>query len=125
MTPAELDTRRRSLGLSIEEQARVCGPVHEKTVRRWHSGAAPIPDDVRSRLDDIEDQMDRSVEALVRMYTDFVDAGPVRLTRYRTQDDLDESPHAGLPLGAHAMMTAWVDAALAKEGVDTVIEWAD
>lgn len=124
MTPAEFDTRRRSLGLSVDETAALCG-VGDRQVRRWQSGATPVPVDAAAGLEALEDAMARAVDEATRHTTDKVERGPVVLWRYRTQADLDRSPHArGLPLGAHAMMIAWAADALAAEGVDVRIEWA-
>lgn len=125
MTPAEFDTRRRSLGLSVEEAASLC-QVQDRTVRRWQSGASPIPDDAAAALQALEDAMLEAVEQAVLFATDRVAAGPVLLWRYRTQADQDRSPHAAtLPLGAHAMLIAWTADALAAEGLEVAIEWPE
>ncbi|AGH48785.1 MULTISPECIES: helix-turn-helix domain-containing protein [Sphingomonadales] len=124
MSPAEFDTRRRSLGLSVDETAALCG-VQDRTVRRWQSGATPIPADASGALESLEDAMGLAVDELVTFATDRVAKGPVLLWRYRTQAEQDRSPHArSLPLGAHAMMIAWAADALEAEGIDVDIEWA-
>lgn len=130
MTGAAFDTRRRALGLSISEAAIVCGragkPVAERTIHRWTNGQTQIPDDVAEALDALEERMDEIVASLVAAATDLTMDGPIALPRYRTQDELAASrDDVGIPLGAHAVMTAWLDAALAAEGVDTEIVWAD
>jgi transcriptional regulator with XRE-family HTH domain len=43
MTPAELKTARKELGLSAQAFARLIGVHDGRTVRRWESGGAPIP----------------------------------------------------------------------------------
>lgn len=124
MTPAGFDTRRRSLGLSVDETASLCG-VQDRTVRRWQSGDSPIPADAAAALDQLEAAMSEAVEQALARATDHVARGPVVLWRYRTQADQDRSPHAAtLPLGAYAMMIAWAAKALAAEGMDVSIQWA-
>lgn len=124
MTPAELDTRRRMLGLSVDETAALCG-VQDRQIRRWQSGAQPIARDVPARLEALEEAMEHAVEEIVALATDKVLDGPVTLWRYRTAADQAQSPNArGIPLGAHAMLTAWAADALAAEGIDVTIEWA-
>lgn len=125
MTPAHFDTFRRSLGLSTREVADLCG-VQERTVNRWQAGDVPIPADAIGALLGLEEAMDDAVERTVEMATDAIDSGPVHLFRYRTQAALDRSPHAaGMPAGAHAMLIAWTADALAAEGIDAQIVWAD
>lgn len=124
MTPAEFDTRRRSLGLSTREAAALCG-VQERTLNRWQAGDYAIPQDAVDALDALEESMSDAVENVVTFATDNVESGPVILWRYRTQAVLDRSEHAsGMPLGAHAMMIAWAADALAAEGIGVQIEWA-
>ena len=126
MSGAGFDTRRRALGLSIAETAAVCGGVNERTVNRWINDHSPVPEDAFSALDALERTLERAVDQLVKIATDQVMAGPIIVRRYRTQDDLSVSPDdIGIPLGAHAMMSAWLDDALAAQGVDTEIVWAD
>lgn len=43
MTPSELKTARRQLGLSAQAFARLIGVHDGRTVRRWEAGDAPIP----------------------------------------------------------------------------------
>ena len=125
MTPAEFDTRRRSLGLSIGEVAALVG-VSEKTINNWTRGQTAIPADVVAALGALEDAMAEAVENVVEIATDMTDEGPLVLWRYRTPDDQARSHHASsLPLGAHAMMIGWAADALEAEGVTCVIEWAD
>lgn len=134
MTPAEFDTRRRTLGLSVDETAALCG-VQDRTVRRWQSGATPIPDDAGDALEQLEDAMERAVDQAVKLAKAEAGRMPIALYRYRTAEDQARSAHAssmppgalakgGLPLGAHAMMIGWAADALAAEGVDVRIEWA-
>lgn len=125
MTPAEFDTRRRTLGLSVDEAAALCG-VQDRTVRRWQSGAYPIPDDAEDALERLEDAMERAVDQAVKLAKAEAGRAPVVLHRYRTAEDQARSPHASsLPLGAHAMMIGWAADALAAEGVEVQIGWAE
>jgi len=125
MTPAEFDTRRRSLGLTVEEAAALCG-VQDRTVRRWQSGATPIPQDAASALSRLEEAMGAAVDNAVLLATDKMADGTIALYRYRTAEDHARSPHASsLPPGAHAMMIAWAADALEAEGFEVRIEWAE
>jgi transcriptional regulator with XRE-family HTH domain len=125
LTPAEFDTRRRYLGLSVDETAALCG-VQDRTIRRWQNGTSPIPDDARAALKALEDAMNKAVTALVETVTNVTASGPVVLWRYRTKAEQDKSPHASsLPLGAHAMMIAWAADALEGEGIEVEIAWAE
>lgn len=132
VTPAQLDTRRRALGLSVGEAAAWWG-VSERAYSRWMRGddAPRDPDGLLERLALLEEIMEGLVDAIVEQAADLTDAGPVRLDRYRSQADLDaalrlviDRPGVSLPLGAHAVMTAWADDQLAAAGIETVIEWA-
>ena len=130
MTPAAFDTRRRMLGLSVRDTAQVCGrdggPVSEKAVNNWIRGEAPVPLDAQLALEALELRMEDQVAALVDLITDKTMIGPEPLVRYRTQEALDDGPHAcELPLGAHAMMIAWADDQLAAQGVETDIIWGE
>lgn len=125
MTPAEFDTRRRSLGLSTREAAALCN-VQERTLNRWQAGEFEIPQDAVEALDALEEAMGDAVDNIVELATDKLERGPVTLWRYRSQADLDRSEHAGgMPLGAHAMLVAWSADALAAEGITVQIEWAE
>lgn len=126
MTGARFDTRRRALGLSISETAAVCGGVNERTVNRWINGHSPPPEDAWGALEALETTMESAIDKLVEIASDRTMAGPIEVRRYRTQNDLSASQDDfGIPLGAHAMMTAWLDDALAAQGIDTSIVWAD
>ena len=124
MTPAEFDTRRRALGLSVEEAAGLCA-VQDRTVRRWQSGVSPIPDDAAETLDALEDVMLETMVKALDHASDMTAVGPVVLWRYKTQADQDRRPHASsLPLGADAMLIAWIADALESAGIAVEIEWA-
>ena len=125
MMSAEFDTRRRYLGLSVEEVAALCG-VHDRTARRWCSGERRVPADVVAALEAAEDAMNAAVEHVVALATDHVQSGPVVLYRYRAAVDMERAGSDWrLPFGAHAMMIAWAADALEAEGIETTIEWAE
>lgn len=126
MTPAEFDTWRRKLGLSVKETGDICGRVAERTVNRWISGDLPLPRDATAALAQLESAMLNAVENVVDHATDMVDEGPIILWRYKSPAAQAKSPHASsLPPGAHAMLVAWAAAALEDEGVASEIHWAD
>ena len=125
MTPAEFDTRRRALGLSLAETAAWCG-VQERTAIRWCAGATPIAPTAIARLLDLEDMIAVKVEQLVETVTKRSMAGPIDLPRYRTADELADSIEGDeLPAGAHAIYVAQASDALEAEGITTRIVWAD
>ncbi|QHL91176.1 hypothetical protein GVO57_10550 [Sphingomonas changnyeongensis] len=124
MTPAESDTRRRSLGLPVDETTSLCG-LQDRTVKRWQSGYSSIPTDAAAALDQLEAAMSKAVEQAVALAADHVARGPVVLWRHRTQADQDRRPHAAtFPSGTHAMMIARAADALAAEGMDVSNQWA-
>ncbi len=123
MTPAEFDTRRRLLGLSIAETADWIG-VSEKTINNYVNGRTAIHADVHEKLTRLEDAMQNAVNHFLRLAEEN-EASVVALRRYRNQDDLDASANAaGMPLGAHAMMIGWAADTLEAEGFSTAIEFA-
>lgn len=124
MTPAEFDTRRRLLGLSIQEVADWC-EVQRRTVERWISGYSGVAENASARLLDLEDRMTAAVEQAVALAS-VQKPDSVTLLRYRSQSGLDASPHAaGMPLGAHAIMIGWMADALEDEGMTVAIAWGD
>lgn len=125
MTGAELDTQRRAYGLSVGEAASVCG-VSERTFSAWVSDDTQPRDwdEVKGRLQAVGDAMGDAIDRHVEMVSERFAAAAVPLTRYRTQAALDASPHVGLPLGAHAMMTALLAEDLRADGHEVVIRWA-
>lgn len=130
MTGAEFDTRTRLLGLSQAEIGAVCArdgrPVGDRQVRRWCAGQAPVPGDAADAVERLEDAMTLMVDQLVETVTKRSMAGPVKLRRYREQAELDNSVDGEqLPLGAHAIWTGWAADALAAEGIEVEIVWAD
>ena len=64
MTPAELRARRVGLGLTQGDVARLM-EVDPRTVRRWESGAARAPDELRVRLDALTDRRDQITDGWV------------------------------------------------------------
>jgi transcriptional regulator with XRE-family HTH domain len=124
MTPAEFDTRRRMLGLSVEETAGLCG-VQDRTIRRWVSGITPIPDDAMSALETLEDAMDEAASNAANLASQQPAGTIVTLWRYRPATDQAQSPHASsLPLGAHAIMIGWTADILETMDVPCEIHWA-
>jgi transcriptional regulator with XRE-family HTH domain len=122
VTAAEFDTRRRLLGLSIEETASWCG-VKRRTVERWISGYSEVSDAGVERLEELESCMIKAVE---RGAAEAACEDKVVLIRYRSQAALAALPHAsGLPAGAHAMMTGWLWEALDHQGADVEIVWGE
>jgi hypothetical protein len=125
MTPAEYDTRRRFLGLSVEEAAQLHG-VQDRSTRRWARGDSPIPANAINDLLRLEGAMTRAVDQALALARGRTPDDLVVLYRHRTPEALAQSPHAaGLPLGAHAMLIGWTADALAAAGVEVAIEWAD
>ncbi len=123
MTPAEFDTRRRLLGLSIEETAEWCG-ANRVTVQRWTKGQSRIDPRAIDRLEELEDGMAAAVERAVATVKNH--NGPVPLFRYRSQAAVDAAPHAsGMPLGAHAILIGWTADALEDAGHAVEIVWGD
>lgn len=121
---AELDTYRRSLGLSTREVAALCD-VKERTVNRWQNGDSPIPNFAMTALDDLSEKMENAVVNALLLIEEKNADGPVLLWRYRNQCDLDNSAHAGgMPLGAHAVMISWCCEALSEEDIDYNVAWA-
>ncbi len=46
MSPADLSSARRRLGLSTDEAARVLGAASRSTICRWENGDRAIPESV-------------------------------------------------------------------------------
>lgn len=65
MTPAEFRSIRDHLGLSHEWLAEAF-EVTDRTIRRWESGAAPIPTGVAQRMGELAAQTRRFVQSVVR-----------------------------------------------------------
>lgn len=125
MTGAEFDTRRRVLGLSVEDVATLLAVQH-RLVQRWIAGSSPVPDFAGEMLDELEDRVSALVDQLVETLTRRTMAGPVKLLRYRTADDYAESIDGDqLPFAAQPIYVAWAADALAAEGVETTILWND
>jgi hypothetical protein len=124
VTPAEFDTRRRLLGLSIQETSEWCG-TQRRTVERWISGYSNVSPSAVLKLDTLKKNMAVAVDGAVKLAR-FHDASIVSLARYRSQGAVDASPHAaGLPLGAHAILIGWTADALQEAGFEVVIAWSD
>lgn len=124
MTPAEFDTRRRLLGLSIQETADYLG-VQRRTVERWISGYSNVTPDALTRLEALERDMNEAVNQALSLARER-GADDMVLYRYRSQEAVDASRHAaGMPLGAHAMMIGWASEALENDGHSVTVDWGD
>jgi len=55
MTPQDVKSLRRTLGLSAERFARLTGTSTGRTVRRWEAGQAPVPRSVVLLLGALDD----------------------------------------------------------------------
>lgn len=125
MTGAEYDTRRRALGLSVRDLAELHGCA-ERTINRRILGEQPVRPEDMADLEQLEDAMDRAVDQAVKLAKAEAGRMPIALYRYRNAEHLATSPHAAtLPAGSHAMMIAWAADALAAEGFDVTVEWAE
>lgn len=125
MTGAELDTRRRKLGLSIEDVAELAD-VGVRTVNRWTNDVQPVQIRVVEKLDRLEATMRGQVEFAVRQVTEMVAAGPLPIIRYSTRHAyIASDDKSGVPFGAHAMMCAWLADVLAVQGIDCEFVWSD
>lgn len=126
MTGAELDTRRRSLGLSVQETADVLA-ASLRTLSYWIAGNGEPrdPGGIADRLVEIETAMGDLVDDIAEHVADNEGTRSVVLPRYRDQAALDASGHGrGLPLGAHAMAMAWAMDELRADGVAVSVKWA-
>lgn len=125
MTGAELDTKRRRLGLSIAETAAVLG-LTERSVNRAIRNQITLRPEKLAALTTLEATMRSQVAFAVEQVTDLIGAGPLPLARYLTTEGYMESADkAGLPPGAHAMLCAWLGDALEAEGVEVQYFWVD
>ena len=126
MSPAEFDTKRRMLGLSVDDAAQLCGGVSSRAVNNWMRGEAPIPNDAIQALALLEKQIDNAIDYIVADATDKTESGIVVLLRYRTQQAFEESQHAAqMPFGAHAILIGLTAQALEAEGIEVEIFWAN
>jgi transcriptional regulator with XRE-family HTH domain len=122
MTPAAFDTRRRLLGLSIQEAAVYLGTTR-RTVERWISGYSEISEDAVAKLGALEDKMWDAVRD-AEIDAEWKRPRSVELKRYRNQEAVDAAARwAGLPLGAHAIMIGWIAEALEAKRIEVEIVW--
>lgn len=128
MSAAEIDTRRRSLGLSLGELAGATG-ISERTLRYWVSGEGEPrdPASIMDRLTEVAVTMGDLVDSLSELALEaFERTGERRavVVRHARPDTMAADDHRGLPLGAHAMAMSWLADDLRADGFEVVFEWA-
>lgn len=125
MNAAELDLRRRALGLSVAEAAEILG-AGERTLSYWSSGRGEPrdPDGIAVRLAEVENVMGDIVDDIVER-ADEEERAAIVLARPRTRAELDASGLGrGLPLGAYLMSLAWALDELRADGHTVSIDWS-
>lgn len=118
MTAAELRVVREYLGLTIEW---LCADldVQGRTGRRWESGESPIPDGVRARIEEIEQQTAALVDEAIAACRDARE--PEMLTYRSDADYRMHHPEAAWPASWHRAVVGRV----AQEVPGLVIDyWA-
>ena len=126
MHAAELKTLRESVGLSINELARMAG-AQDHSVRNWESGKTGAPENVSSLLTALDRMLSISVDAALSFARDRIntDGKPtdIVLLRYKTDADLwqYQPDFEGLPVSVHTAMLKRARAALADLHVRTSI----
>lgn len=124
MTSAGFDTRRRLLGLSIQEAADYFG-VQRRTVERWISGYSDVSAGAVEKLEALEDRINMAVDTALEI-AERQKPDVVQLKRYRSQAAVEASHYAaGMPLGAHAILIGWIADALEAAGFAIEISWGD
>jgi hypothetical protein len=131
MTPAELKTLRESLGLPVAWLAQRAA-VHDRSVRYWESGHAPVPDDVAQLMTSLEATAWDVVLGFSKEIKETPDAvgglpEEVVLLRYKTDEDLwaFHPDFKGLPVTFHASILSRVRRLLWEYQIPSVIEFMD
>ena len=127
MDAATMKALRETVGMSVSTLARLAR-VQERTVRRWETGAAPVPEDVAEIVERAKERQDVAVYTAMQVYDDAIDELPdgselsVDLRYWTSQAEyLEHSTDAALGLAGDWMManatTRRVAAMLDSEGV--------
>ena len=128
MNAATLRALRETVGMSVRNLARLAH-VQERTVKRWESGAMPIPADVERIVIDAKERQDEVVAFALAQYEALYDTAPddVEVTielRYWTSEAeyLERSTDAALGAAGDWMManatTRRCAAVLEDEGME-------
>lgn len=89
MNGTELKTLRQSLFMSTAEAARLHG-VNERVYRYWESGAWAVPEDVRQRLEKLDEAADTIADNIADAITNRLEARlpPPALFVFACDEDL-------------------------------------
>lgn len=129
LTHAERRSLREDCGLSRREAAEWHG-VTERTIGYWEDGTG-APNEaadvdlmaLRLRLDAAASQTVETAKAVIAVHPEIA-GQPVDLAKYKPQDyPRTEQAREGLPHGAHNRLVNLTAAALAREGIDTIIDY--
>lgn len=110
MNAPTLRALRETVGMSVRTLAELAH-VQERTVRRWETGAAPVPDDVAGIVLDAKARQDEAVSFALSKYEAVYDALPddaecaVELRYWCSERDyLERSTDAALGAGGDWLM---------------------
>ena len=128
MNAATLRALRETVGMSVRNLAQLAH-VQERTVKRWESGAMPIPADVERIVIDAKERQDEVVAFALAQYEALYDTAPddveVKIAlRYWTSEAeyLERSTDAALGAAGDWMManatTRRCAAVLEDEGME-------
>lgn len=128
ITTAEIDIRRRSLGLSIAETAEAIG-ASERVIRYWFSGESGPrdPAGVMTRLGEVEASMGDLVDSLSERAMERAAESGGRLAIVSVYPNADalllSGQDRGLPYGAWMMAMSWLVDDLRSDGFTVELEW--
>jgi transcriptional regulator with XRE-family HTH domain len=101
---------RETVGMSVRTLAQLAG-VQERTIKRWESGAAPVPADVAQIVTDAKERQDEVVSFALAQYEALYDQLPegsdfaVELRYWVTERDyLERSTDAALGVDGDWLM---------------------
>ena len=121
-TPGDLHVARYAAGLSLSDLAELAG-VQERAVRRWLSGAKPVPPDLMDALHLILDDIGVIADRAVAAYEESGQTDVVLVTYDRNQDirrygqPMPARGHADGPFaGAHTEAVAQAADAIREAG---------